>query len=90
MTGVSFVDRSLYDVSRGRLPRQYGPYRERQGVPEMGLSKAAQTPLPAQKVSCKADNHTLTFLTDSAAHAHRQMLTEMTLTLRRGRPHQLL
>lgn len=51
---VFFVDRSLCDVQWGGLPRQSGPYGERQGVPEMGLGKASQTPLPAQKVSCKA------------------------------------
>lgn len=44
------VDRGVYDVQWGGLPGQNGPHRERQGMSEMGLRKATQTPLPAQKV----------------------------------------
>lgn len=56
----------------------------------MGLSKASQTPLPAQKVSYKANNHILTFLTDIASTHPWHMHKEMMQNLRRGRRHQLL
>lgn len=35
----------------------------------MGLSEAAQTSVPAQKVSSKIKNHTLTFHTNSTVRA---------------------
>lgn len=81
-------DRCLYDMQWGRLPWQNGPYREWQGVPEMGLNEASQTPLSAQKVSCKADNQQLSH--EQCCTHPRQMLKDMTLILWRGRPHQLL
>lgn len=62
---LNCVDRGLHDVSRGGLPRQRGPYGERQGVSEVGLDAASQTRLPAQKVGGKTCNRTLTFLTDA-------------------------
>ena len=55
---VPSADRGLRDVQRGGLPGQDGPYGERQGVPEMGLCEASQTPLPAQEVSCRLFSRT--------------------------------
>lgn len=48
----------------GGLSGQNGPYREWQGVPEMGHEKASQAPIPSQKVSWRSHS----------AHTHDRCL----------------